>query len=35
VAGQPEYADVLADLRRETLRRLIEMERPLPRVWAY
>ena len=35
VAADPGYTSVLAEFRHELLRRLIEMERPIPRVWAY
>ena len=35
VIDNPAYASVLAEMRRELIRRLIERERPLPRVWAY
>ena len=35
VAEDSGYMPVLAELRRELLCRLIEMERPEPRVWAY
>ena len=35
VAGEARAAAVLADARRELARRLIELERPLPRAWAY
>lgn len=35
VAGDPTYLPVLADLRRQLVQRLIERERPRPRVWPY
>ncbi len=35
VAGDPAYAPALAELRLELLRRLMEMERPVPRIWPY
>ena len=35
VADQDEYAGALADCRRALLQRLLEIERPLPRAWAY
>jgi arylsulfatase A-like enzyme len=35
VAHEPGYADALADMRRRMVNRLIEMERPSPRTWAY
>ena len=35
VANDPGYAEVLAEMRGKLLRRLIELERPLPRVWPY
>ena len=35
VAELPVYAQTLAELRHELLRRLIERERPLERVWPY
>ncbi|HUX15928.1 MAG TPA: sulfatase-like hydrolase/transferase, partial [Phycisphaerae bacterium] len=35
VAGDPGYADRLALCRHELNRKLLEMERPLPRVWPY
>ena len=35
VAGDAAYAETLAELRHELLRRLIERERPLARVWPY
>jgi len=35
VAADPAYAPALAQLRQDLLVRLIERERPLPRVWAY
>ena len=35
VAGDVAYAETLAELRHELLRRLIERERPLARVWPY
>jgi len=35
VAGNSDYASALAELRRVLLCRLIEMERPVPRAWAY
>jgi len=35
VAGEPERAAVLAELRHRLLRRLVEMERPLPKIWPY
>ncbi|UCC62106.1 MAG: sulfatase-like hydrolase/transferase [Anaerolineae bacterium] len=35
VAGDPDYASTLAEMRHELLRRLLERERPLPRVWPY
>ncbi len=35
VAGEPAYASELAEHRRLLLQRLLEMERPLPRVWPY
>jgi arylsulfatase A-like enzyme len=34
-AGEPAYADTLAGLRQQMLVRLLERERPLPRVWPY
>ena len=35
VAGDSSYAPALAEVRRTLVRRLIEMERPRPRVWPY
>ena len=35
VAGEPAYTAALAEHRRLLLRRLIESERPLPRLWPY
>jgi len=35
VSDDPSYASVLAEVRHELLRRLIERERPIPRVWPY
>jgi arylsulfatase A-like enzyme len=35
VAGEDAYASVLGEVRVELLRRLIEIERPIPREWAY
>lgn len=35
VAADPDYADVLSALRGLLLQRLIERERPLPRIWPY
>jgi len=35
VVADPAYTSALAGLRQELLRRLIEMERPMPRVWPY
>ena len=35
VASEPAYAAVLAEVRHELLRRLIERERPIPRTWPY
>jgi arylsulfatase A-like enzyme len=35
VAGDPDYAPTLAEARHELLTRLLERERPLPRVWPY
>jgi arylsulfatase A-like enzyme len=34
-AGEPAFAELLADLRHQTLVRLLERERPIPRVWPY
>jgi arylsulfatase A-like enzyme len=34
-AGEPALGEKLADLRRQTLVRLLERERPIPRVWPY
>lgn len=35
VAGEQAYAESLAEVRAELVRRMIEMERPLPRTWPY
>ncbi len=35
VAGSDEYAGALAECRRLLLRRLLQIERPLPRAWTY
>ncbi len=35
LAGDPAHAGILAELRGRLLQRLIERERPLPRVWPY
>ena len=35
LAADPGHAAALSDCRREMLRRLIAMERPLPRTWPY
>jgi len=35
LAAVPAFAEALADCRKEMLSRLIELERPLPRQWAY
>lgn len=35
VASDPRYAAVLADMRGQLVDRIIENERPLPRVWPY
>ncbi|MCE2472206.1 MAG: sulfatase-like hydrolase/transferase [Anaerolineae bacterium] len=35
VAACGDYADELADCRKTLLQRLLEIERPLPRAWAY
>jgi arylsulfatase A-like enzyme len=35
VSEDPAYAPTLAEVRHELLRRLIDQERPRPRVWAY
>jgi arylsulfatase A-like enzyme len=35
LAADPEYARVLSEMRVIMLQRLLEMERPLPRTWAY
>jgi arylsulfatase A-like enzyme len=35
VAGEKAYAEVLAEHRHQMARRLIQIERPLPRVWPY
>jgi arylsulfatase A-like enzyme len=34
-AGEPTFADMLAGLRQQMLVRLLERERPIPRVWSY
>lgn len=35
LAGEAGYADILAELRHEMLKRLIQIERPIRPVWAY
>jgi arylsulfatase A-like enzyme len=35
VSGDLSYVSTLAELRHELLRRLIERERPIPRIWPY
>lgn len=35
VAARPEYHDALAEMRLQLIDRLIDRERPLPRVWNY
>ena len=35
VAGDPAYAAALSEARAELIRRLLQMERPLPRTWPY
>ena len=35
VSGEPGYTQALADARRELIARLLERERPIPRVWPY
>ena len=35
VAGDPAYAEILAEHRRLMIQRLIAMERPKPRIWTY
>lgn len=35
VVARADYAKALADCRRALLRRLLEIERPLPRAWTY
>jgi len=35
LAGDPDYGSTLAEARHELLARLLERERPLPRVWPY
>jgi hypothetical protein len=35
LSAEPAFAETLAELRRQTLIRLLERERPLPRVWPY
>ena len=35
VSGSGDYANALADCRKTLLQRLLEIERPLPRVWTY
>ena len=35
VAADPAYADALADVRAELIRRMLAMERPIPRIWPY
>lgn len=35
VTGNPEYADLLSEMRHKMLKRLIEIERPARRVWSY
>ena len=35
VAGEPAYAAELAEHRRLMLQKLVEIERPLARVWPY
>jgi arylsulfatase A-like enzyme len=35
LAASPEHADTLAGARLELARRMIELERPLPRTWPY
>ncbi len=35
VAGDPEQAPALSEMRGRLVQRLLEMERPLPRVWPY
>ena len=35
LAAEPAFSETLADLRRQTLIRLLERERPMPRVWPY
>ncbi len=35
VADEPRYFEVLSDLRKRLMVRLLEAERPLPRIWPY
>lgn len=35
IAQEPAYSDVLSEMRGRMLHRLLEMERPLPRIWSY
>jgi arylsulfatase A-like enzyme len=35
VAKDPAYAGVLSEMRGELVRRMLQMERPLPRTWPY
>ena len=35
VAGDAAYRDALMEMRRALIQRLIAMERPIPKTWAY
>ncbi|MCB0114896.1 MAG: sulfatase-like hydrolase/transferase [Caldilineaceae bacterium] len=35
VAGRPDYSAEQAEMRHALIQRMLEMERPLPRVWTY
>jgi arylsulfatase A-like enzyme len=35
VAADPAYATALSEVRAELIRRMIQMERPIPRIWPY
>jgi arylsulfatase len=35
VIGDPKYAEALSEMRGELCRRLMALERPIPRIWPY